>query len=98
MRHGARIFEYQPSVLHSKVAVIDGIWSTVGSFNLDYISVRNNTELNVSVLDAEFARVVEHSFLSDLDLCREVDLHDFAFRSLGERLAERVLYWFRAWL
>ena len=98
LRRGARIFEYQPSIFHSKTAVIDGIWSTVGSFNLDYISVRSNLELNVSVLDAEFARVVERSFTNDLDLCREVDPHDFAFRSLGERLAERVLYWFRAWL
>jgi len=98
LRRGARIFEYQPSILHAKTAVIDGIWSTVGSFNLDYISVRNNIELNVSVFDEGFAHVVEHSFLSDLEQCREVDPHDFAFRSLGERLAERVLYWFRAWL
>lgn len=98
LRHGARIFEWQPSMLHCKTAVIDTRWVTTGSFNLDYVSLMNNRELNVSVLDRGFARQVAASFQRDLQHCYEVDAHDFRFRSLGERLAERVLYWFRAWL
>ncbi len=98
LRQGARIYEWQPSMLHSKTAVIDRQWATVGSFNLDYISISNNRELNVSVLDADFAQAVASSFERDIGDCYEVDPYHFKFRSLGERLAERVLYWFRAWL
>ena len=42
MKAGVRLFEWQPSILHSKSAVIDGRWSTIGSFNLDYQSLRQN--------------------------------------------------------
>jgi len=96
--NGARIYEWQPSMLHSKTAVIDSRWVTVGSFNLDYISIRSNRELNVSILDQAFAQRVEASFFADRQHCTEVDPHDFRFRSLGARLGERVAYWFRAWL
>jgi cardiolipin synthase len=98
LRHGARIYEWQPSMLHSKTAVIDRQWTTIGSLNLDYMSLRNNRELNLSVLDDDFAAVVAASFDRDLASCREVDASEFQFRSLGERLLERVLYWFRWWL
>jgi cardiolipin synthase A/B len=94
---GAEIYEWQPSVLHSKTALIDSEWTTLGSVNLDALSVRN-LELNVSVQDRSFAVAVEQSFLQDLEQCRAVDRHDFAFRSLGDRVFERVAYWFRGWL
>ncbi len=97
LKHGARIYEWQPSMLHNKTAVIDRKWATVGSFNLDYMSIFNNHELNVSILDRDFAEVVAASFMRDVEQCYEVDPYDFQFRSLGERVAERVLYWFRAW-
>jgi cardiolipin synthase len=95
---GARIYEWQPSILHSKTAVVDSEWATIGSFNLDYRSLRNNLELNVSVLDPVFAKTVEDSFRADMKQCIEVDRRAFMFRSLGDRLLERVAYWFRAWL
>lgn len=98
LRAGVRLYEWQPSVLHSKSGVVDAEWSTVGSFNLDYISVRNNSELNISVLDQSFAKTMIESFWADLDRCREVSAEEFARRSLPERVAERSLYWFRAWL
>lgn len=95
---GVRIFEWQPSILHSKTAVIDGQWVTIGSLNLDYRSYANNLELNVSVLDEGFARTVEASFERDLLECREMDLLTFAERSLSDRVLERAAYWFRSWL
>jgi cardiolipin synthase len=95
---GVRIFEWQPSVLHSKTAVIDGHWATVGSFNLDSRSYASNLELNVSALDQDFARTVERSFERDLAQCREVDRTAFANRSLVDRALERGAYWFRSWL
>jgi cardiolipin synthase A/B len=95
---GARIFEFQPSILHSKTAVIDGEWSTVGSFNLDYRSYATNLELNLSVLDVDFAAEVEQSFERDFERSLEVNRQQFQFRSVTDRTLERVAYWFRSWL
>jgi cardiolipin synthase len=95
MRNGVQIFEWHKNVLHSKTAVIDGRWSTVGTFNLDYLSIRLNLEVNAAVLDEGFGATMEASFQRDLEDCREVDLHNFRFRSLGDRLLERIFYRFR---
>ena len=98
LRAGVRIFEWDESVLHAKSAVIDGSWSTTGTFNFDYLSLRLNLEVNVSVLDARFASVLERSFLQDFELCREVSLADFRFRPLGQRLLEWIAYRLRKFL
>src|SRR5208337_134841 len=66
LKNGIRIYEFADSVLHAKTAVIDGIWSTVGSSNLDRRSFRKNLEMNVVVLDQEFGERMEKIFYSDL--------------------------------
>jgi len=98
LRAGVRIFEWDESVLHAKTAVVDGLWSTIGTFNFDYMSLRMNLEVNVSVLDARFAGRLEASFLEDFALCREVFLVDFRFRPLGQRLLEYLAYRLRKFL
>lgn len=98
LRSGVRIYQWTRSILHSKTAVIDGKWSTIGTFNLDHLSVRMNLEVNASVLDEGFAAMMEASFLRDLEFCREVDLRSFQFRSLGARLLELIAYRFRKFL
>jgi len=98
LRAGVRIFEWDESVLHAKTAVVDGLWSTIGTFNFDYMSLRMNLEVNVSVLDARFAGRLEASFLQDFELCREVSLVDFRFRPLGQRLLEWIAYRLRKFL
>jgi cardiolipin synthase len=98
LRHGVRIFEYEGSILHAKSAVIDGRWSTIGSFNLDYLSLRWLLEVNLCVLDDEFGSTMQRSFLRDLEQSREVDVRAHRFRPLGDRLLELVLYRFRKFL
>jgi cardiolipin synthase A/B len=98
MDAGVRIFEWSGNVLHSKTAVIDGIWSTIGTFNLDYRSLRGNLEVNVSVYDEGFGGVLERSFSSDLEHATEIDPYLFQFRPLSEKLAGSVLYRFRSLL
>lgn len=98
MDAGVRIYEWTENVLHSKTAVIDGRWSTIGSFNLDYRSIRTNLEVNVSVLDEGFAHLMEQSFSSDLEQSTEVDPQHFQHRSLAERAIESALYRFRSLL
>lgn len=95
---GVRIFEWQEGMFHAKTAVIDGEWSTTGTFNFDYMSVRRNLEVNASVLDAQLARQVEASFREDLTRTREVDPQTLRFRPLGERLLEAGFYRLRKWL
>jgi len=95
LRGGVRLFEWQPGILHAKSAVIDGRWSTIGTFNLDYLSLRSNLELNVSVDDEAFGATMEASFLRDLEHSTEVDRATFRYRPLGERLLELIAYRFR---
>jgi cardiolipin synthase len=95
MKSGVRIYRWTRGILHSKTAVIDGRWSTIGTFNLDYLSLRSNLEVNVTVLDNAFGARMDASFEQDLGLCVEVDPRSFRFRSLGDRLLELVAYRFR---
>jgi len=95
---GVRIFEWQHGMFHSKTAVIDAEWCTIGTFNFDYLSLRTNLEVNASVMDAEFASQVERSFHKDLLRTREVDARAFQFRSLSERLLESTFYRLRKFL
>jgi len=98
LRAGVRLFEWDDSVLHAKSAVIDGRWSTTGTFNFDSLSLRFNLEVNVTVLDEAFATTLEHSFIEDFARCREVRLVDFRFRPLGQRLLEFLAYRLRKFL
>jgi cardiolipin synthase len=95
---GVRIYEWQEGMFHAKTAVIDGSWSTTGTFNFDYMSLRYNLEVNASVLDAELAAQVEASFCKDLEGSREIDLEDVVARSLSDRLVENTFYRLRKFL
>lgn len=95
MRSGVRIYLWTRGILHSKTAVVDGRWSTIGTFNLDHLSLRMNLEVNVTVLDSGVGAQMEASFERDLGACVEVDQRSFRFRSLGDRLLELLAYRFR---
>jgi cardiolipin synthase len=98
MKRGVRIFAWSRGILHSKTAVIDGRWSTIGTFNLDSLSLRSNLEVNVSVLDEGFAETMEAAFARDLAEAAEVDPHTFAFRPLAERFLQAIAYRLRKFL
>ncbi len=63
---GITIYEYQPAMLHGKVAVIDGRWATVGSSNLDPFSLLVNLEANVVAIDTEFAETLRASVMAEI--------------------------------
>jgi cardiolipin synthase A/B len=95
---GIRIYEYQPSMMHSKTIVVDGLWSSVGSLNFDNRSLALNTESNLVVLDGGVGAVMDSLFLQDLTQSREIQLPAFRQRSWiskvlekGARLLARVL-------
>ena len=95
MRSGVRIYQWMRGILHSKTAVVDGRWSTIGTFNLDHLSLLRNLEVNVTVLDECFGAAMEAAFQRDLASCLEVDPAAFRFRPLGDRVLELIAYRFR---
>ncbi|HEY9225108.1 MAG TPA: phospholipase D-like domain-containing protein [Gemmatimonadaceae bacterium] len=87
---GVRIFEYQPTMLHSKTIVVDGVWGTIGSMNFDNRSMAFNAESNLVVLDRGFGAAMDSVFLDDLRYSKEIKLDEFRKRSIWNRALERV--------
>lgn len=87
---GVRIHEYQPTMFHSKVMVVDGRWVTVGSTNFDNRSFRLNDELNLNVYDSAFAAEQSRVFAQDLRRARLVTLAAWRQRPFAEKLKERL--------
>jgi cardiolipin synthase A/B len=98
LRAGVRIFERQGVVLHSKTALIDGVWSTVGSTNLDWRSFLHNQELNAVILGAEFGDQVQAMFDKDLAASDEVLLAQWRQRTLDLRVKEAFSRLWEYWL
>jgi cardiolipin synthase A/B len=94
---GVQIYEWRAAPLHAKTAVIDGVWSNVGSANLDWRSFLHNDEVNAVVLGEGFARDMEALFERDLALATPVTLPEWSRRGYGNRLKEfgaRIVeYW-----
>ena len=85
---GVKIFQLQVAVLHAKTAVIDGVWSTIGSANIDRRSFIHNYELNVVVLDPAFGQAMESAFSEDLRDSKEITLEQWKHRPWKDRLRE----------
>jgi cardiolipin synthase len=95
---GVKIFQLQVAVLHAKTAVIDGVWSTVGSTNIDTRSFLHNNELNVVVLGEPFGREMENAFAEDLRDSREVTLDAWNNRPMTDRLREWAARLMNYWI
>lgn len=98
LRAGVRIYERHDAMLHAKTAVVDGLWATVGSFNLDHRSLLHNHEANGALLDSALAAQLEELFLADLRHSRAITLAEWERRPVGERLMERLSWLVEYWL
>jgi cardiolipin synthase A/B len=74
IRDGIRIFFYKDCVLHAKYAIIDGNWATMGSTNMDYLSLRHNREANIIIRDAETISELLRQYKADMGNCGEATL------------------------
>ena len=95
---GVRIHEYQPTMYHTKVMIVDGVWATVGSTNFDNRSFRLNDEMNVNVFDTVFAREQDATLRADIARSRLITLQEWRDRPLKERFKELVASVFRSQL
>jgi cardiolipin synthase len=88
---GVRLFLYQGAMVHAKTAVIDDQWSTVGTANLDRLSLIGNYEINLEVTDHEMAEKMAEVFRLDLTNCRELTLDEWVQRPIMVKFSEAIL-------
>ena len=87
---GVKFYEYQPTMYHCKLMIVDDLWVSVGSANIDSRSFRLNDEANLNVLSAGFAAEQIRAFEEDKTRAREVTLGQWKKRSLGTKLVEML--------
>ena len=93
LKEGITIFEYTKSFMHSKVAVIDGVWSTVGSSNIDPLSLLLAREANIFIWDKSFAHKLKKNIKADILLGgTEILLKDWDKSHLIKRIKSRIAY------
>jgi cardiolipin synthase len=92
---GVAIYEYQPTMFHVKVAVLDELWTSVGSTNFDNRSFRLNDEANLNVFDRGFAKAQARVFEEDKARAKRITLEEWRRRPWRERVQERLAALFR---
>lgn len=98
LQAGIKIYERRDALLHSKTAVIDGVWSTIGSTNLDWRSFLHNHELNAVVLGTDFAAQMKAVFQRDLASSEPITLERWKERGIGLRIKEGLARMWEYWL
>jgi cardiolipin synthase A/B len=98
LRSGIRLFEWPGVMMHSKAAMVDGVWSTIGSYNIDPLSLLVNRELNLVLLGRSIGRRFEAMFERDFAGSVEVDAARWTSRGTLRRAAEHLCSAFRVFL
>ena len=92
LKYGCRIWRASGAFNHSKLTVVDGAWSYVGSSNIDPRSLRLNFEVDIEVVDPDFADLIGNRIDAALSQAEEVKLEDLQARPFAQRLVERVTW------
>jgi cardiolipin synthase A/B len=85
---GVKIYEYQPTMIHSKCVVVDGMWSDIGSMNFDNRSLSFNNESMLLALDRRIGAQMDSIFMDDLKWSKEIKLDEFKKRPLSGKILE----------
>ncbi|HJQ04887.1 MAG TPA: phospholipase D-like domain-containing protein [Nocardioides sp.] len=88
---GVRILRYKDAMIHAKTATVDGNWCTVGTANIDRLSLQGNYEINIEVIDSKLAAELEEVFEVDQSNCLELTMGEWEARDLHRRFTELVL-------
>ncbi len=91
LESGARIFLYQGNIIHSKAVIVDGEWATVGSLNLDSVSLLYNFEANIVTTNSKFAEELVAHFVHDLQDSKEVLYDEWKNRYFWEKIPEYLI-------
>ena len=101
LESGVRIFLYPTThgnIIHGKTAVVDGHWASVGSLNLDNVSLLYNFEANIVSTDSKFAEELAAHFVRDTSISRELTLAEWKNRFFIEKLPEIAIRLVRRFL
>jgi len=98
LKSGVKLYRRRNALLHAKTLVIDGVWSTVGSTNMDFWSFSSNDEVNAVILGREFAAEMEKMFAQDLAESDQVQWEDWKKRPLSLKIKEWFSHLFANWL
>jgi cardiolipin synthase len=98
LKSGVKLFERRNALLHAKTAVIDGVWSTVGSTNMDFWSLLSDDEVNAVILSRQFAVEMEKMFARDLAESDQIQWEEWKKRPLFQRIREWFAHLFSHWL
>jgi cardiolipin synthase A/B len=90
LQAGARIYEYQPAMIHAKILIIDGLWSVVGSTNFDNRSFGLNDEVNLAAFERKLSERLQQDFSADVAASRQITYERWRRRSVFERAPELV--------
>jgi cardiolipin synthase len=88
---GVRIFRFRDAMVHAKTSTIDGTWSTIGTANVDRLSLQGNYEINVEVIDESFAAVMEEIHRTDESNSLELTKSEWEARDLHRKFTEMIL-------
>ncbi|MGC0143935.1 MULTISPECIES: phospholipase D-like domain-containing protein [unclassified Pseudactinotalea] len=88
---GVTLWLFQDAMMHAKTMTVDGRWSTIGTANIDRLSLIGNFEINLELFDAALAQHMEDIFAVDLTNCRQLTAEEWNARSLGHRVLERLI-------
>lgn len=88
---GVKLLRFENAMVHAKTATIDGLWSTIGTANIDRLSLAGNYEVNMEILDPQVARHLEEVFAVDSGNCTELTLEEWTARPLINRITEGIL-------
>lgn len=92
MRAGVHVYEFQRTLLHQKVIIVDGVWSCVGSTNFDDRSFQRNDEISVGVIDPAIAGQLRAAFATDLRDAKERNLGEWQKRSFWHKWIDGLAY------
>jgi cardiolipin synthase len=91
LRAGVTVLLYQNAMIHAKTATIDGEWSTIGTANIDRLSLTGNYEINLEIVDSGLAATMEHVFEVDSSNCRILTEEEWQSRHVVARVSEAIL-------
>ncbi len=92
LQRGVKIYEYDKTLLHQKLIVVDGLWSVVGSTNFDERSFELNDEASIGVVDPAIAAQLRNAFIDDLNDAKERHFKEWKDRSLWHKTLDGVAY------
>jgi cardiolipin synthase len=90
LRRGVETIEFVSPTLRAMTGTIDGLYSSIGSFNWDRLSVRRNLEVNLTVLDPAIGTMMASHFDAHLQSCTRVSVESLKTRNVSQRLRHRV--------